>query len=233
MVIDLLNLEASFKHHFNAYGFWAPAIRSYVEMGIPGWFGTPAMQRLRAIVDPYEYRARMTMPKLILNATGDQFFLLDSSRFYFDDLPGEKHLRYVPNTDHSLDRREVGESVLAFFSSIVSGAPRPELSWTLEPDGSIRVRTGGSLAPAEARLWRATNPAARDFRLETLGPAWTSTVLTQRPDGGYLASVPAPPSGWTAFFVELTFPAGGGPAFKLTTAVRVIPDTLPFAGAPR
>ena len=31
---------------------------------------TPQMQRLRQIVDPYEYRARLTMPKLIINATG-------------------------------------------------------------------------------------------------------------------------------------------------------------------
>jgi PhoPQ-activated pathogenicity-related protein len=233
MVIDLLNLEASFGHHFAAYGFWAPAIRSYVEMGIPEWFGTPEMGRLRKIVDPYEYRARLTMPKLIINATGDQFFLLDSSRFYFDGLPGEKLLRYLPNANHSLDGKEIGESVLAFFHSIVTGAPRPEYSWTFEPDGSIRVRTGGSLAPAEARLWQATNPAARDFRLETLGPAWSSTVIAPQPGGSYLARVAAPSPGWTAFFVELTYSGDGVPPLKLTTAVRVIPDTLPFAGAPR
>ena len=42
------------------------------------------------------------MPKFMVYAAGDQFFLPDSSRFYFDDLKGEKYLRYVPNTDHSL-----------------------------------------------------------------------------------------------------------------------------------
>jgi PhoPQ-activated pathogenicity-related protein len=191
------------------------------------------MRRLREIVDPYEYRARLTMPKLIINATGDQFFVPDSSRFYFDDLPGEKHLRYVPNTDHSMRETDVDESVVAFYRSIVIGAPRPEFTWTFEPDGSIRVRTGGSLVPTDVRLWQATNPAARDFRLETLRPAWRSTAIAAQPGGDYLARVAAPASGWTAFFVELTYPAGAAPPLKLTTAVRVLPDTLPRTDARR
>ena len=235
IVIDLLNVEASFQHHHDVYGFWAPAIQSYVEMKIPDWFGTPQMRRLRQIVDPYEYRARLTMPKLIINATGDQFFVPDSSRLYFDDLQGEKHLRYVPNADHSMRGTDVDESVLAFYRSIVKGESRPEFSWTFEADGSIRVRPGGTLVPAEVRLWQATNPAARDFRLETLRPAWSSTVVAPQRDGQYVASVAAPAAGWTAFFVELTYPAGGegppsggspsdGPPLKMTTAVRVLPD---------
>jgi len=225
MVIDLLNVETSFKHHHDVYGFWAPAIQSYVEMGIPDWFGTPQFRRLQEIVDPYEYRARLTMPKLIINATGDQFFVPDSSRFYFDDLRGEKHLRYVPNADHSLHQTDVDDSVLAFYRSIVNGAPRPEFTWTFETDGSIRVRTDGPQVPTEVRLWQAANPAARDFRLETLGPAWRSTLIAAQPDGDYVAPMAAPPSGWTAFFVELTYPGGDGPPLKMTTAVRVLPDT--------
>ena len=38
-----------------------------------------------------------------------------------------------------------------------------------------------------------------------------------------------PSSGWTAFFIELTFPSGGKYPFKETTAIRVLPETLPFA----
>jgi PhoPQ-activated pathogenicity-related protein len=229
LVIDLLNLEASFRHHFSAYGFWAPAIRSYVEMGIPDRFGSPEMRRLREIVDPYEHRARLTMPKLIINATGDQFFVPDSAQFYYDDLPGEKHLRYVPNADHSLRKTDAYETVLAFYRAIVTGAPRPGFAWTFEPDGSIRVRPEGRARPAEARLWQATNPTARDFRLATIGEAWHGAVLAAEPDGGYVGRVARPASGWTAFFVELTYPDAGGASLKLTTEVRIVPDTLPFS----
>jgi hypothetical protein len=45
--------------------------------------------------------------------------------------------------------------------------------------------------------------------------------------------VPPPTKGWTAFFVELTFATGETYPLKLTTAVRVLPDTLPFAAPVR
>jgi PhoPQ-activated pathogenicity-related protein len=102
VVIDLLNIEASFEHHYRAYGFWAPAIAAYQASGIMGWAGTAELASLLEIEDPFAYRDRLSMPKFVINSAGDQYFLPDSSRFYFDALIGEKYLRYVPNTDHSL-----------------------------------------------------------------------------------------------------------------------------------
>ena len=78
------------------------------------------------------------MPKFILNASGDQFFLPDSSQFYFDGLPGEKHLRYVPNADHSLSKSDALESIHAFYAAIVTGTPRPGMKWSFERDGPSR-----------------------------------------------------------------------------------------------
>ena len=37
-----------------------------------------------------------------------------------------------------------------------------------------------------------------------------------------------PAEGWTAFFVELSYPRASGFPFKFTTGVRVTPDRLPF-----
>jgi PhoPQ-activated pathogenicity-related protein len=225
LVIDLLNLEPSMIHHWRAYGFWAPAIQDYERMGIMNWMGTPQFRALCRIVEPYEYRERFTMPKLIVNSAGDQFFLPDSSQFYFDDLPGEKHLRYIPNTDHSLRNSDAAETLTAFFEAILRDRPRPKFSWTLPAEGGIVVRTEDK--PAEVKLWQATNASARDFRLERIGPAYTSSPVSGD-NGVYRASVLAPEKGWTAYFLELTFPSGGRYPFKLTTPVRVVPDTLPF-----
>src|SRR4030095_8739776 len=119
------------------------------------------------IEDPWSYRARLTIPKLMLNAAGDQFFLPDSSQFYFNALPGEKYLRYVPNTDHSLDASNAFETLQAFYTAIATDTARPQLSWTVERAGGIHVRA--ATRPTAVRLWQATNPKARDFRLETLG----------------------------------------------------------------
>jgi PhoPQ-activated pathogenicity-related protein len=91
VVIDLLNIEPSFDHHYRAYGFWAPAVHDFAETGIMRWAGTPQFEALMKIEDPYAYRDRFTMPKFIVNSTGDQSFLPDSSQFYVDGLPGETY----------------------------------------------------------------------------------------------------------------------------------------------
>lgn len=226
LVIDLLNLEPSMIHHWRAYGFWAPAIADYERMGIMNWMRSARFRELLRAVEPYEYRDRFTMPKLILNAAGDQFFLPDSSQFYFGALPGERHLRYVPNADHSLRHSDALETLAAFVSSVASGRGRPEYSWELPPEGGIVVwpRT----APAEVKLWQATNRDARDFRLETIGKAYAASPVRPDPDGAYRAKVSPPARGWSAYFLELTFPSGGPYPFKFTTSVRVTPDRLPF-----
>ena len=203
MVIDLLNIEASFEHHYRAYGFWAPAIAAYQASGIMRWAGTAELASLLEIEDPFAYRDRLSMPKFVVNSAGDQYFLPDSSRFYFDALIGEKYLRYVPNTDHSLKGSDARESVLAFYHAIVTGQPRPKFSWSFAPNGVIEVKT--ATQPLAAALWQATNPEARDFRLETIGPAYRRSTLEADGDGTFRARVPEPARGWVAYFVELTF----------------------------
>jgi PhoPQ-activated pathogenicity-related protein len=225
-VIDLLNVEPSFIHHWRAYGAWSEAVKDYVDQGLMDRIGTPEFHALMKIEEPYEYRDRLTMPKFIVNATGDQFFLPDSSQFYFDDLRGEKHLRYVPNANHSLDKTDALESVQAFYAAIVNNTPRPEIKWTFERGGAIKVIA--KERPNEVTLWQAVNPAARNFRLDAIGPVYQPTVLKPSGPNTWIARVRPPPAGWTAFFVELTFPSGGKYPLKVTTAVRVLPDALPY-----
>jgi PhoPQ-activated pathogenicity-related protein len=189
------------------------------------WDGTPQYNKLLKIEEPYEYRERLTVPKFIINASGDQFFLPDSAQFYFKDLIGVKYLRYVPNADHSLRNSDALMSVLACYAAVVEGKRLPQFSWTLEKDGSIRVHAQDK--PSSVKLWQATNPEARDFRLETIGPAWKSSDISAE-GGAYVAKVEKPEKGWSAFFAELTFEKGTAPAFKFTTQVHVIPDVTPF-----
>jgi len=226
IVIDTLNVPMTSAHQLAAYGSFSHALKDYEDMKLDRWAGTPQNAALMRIEDPYSYRSRFTMPKLLLNATGDQYFLPDNSQFYFDDLPGPKYLRYVPNTDHSLRNSDAQETLLAFCRKLLAGEALPRLSWTLEPDGSIRARAVD--APRQVLLWQATNPGARDFRLETIGPKWTNSPLERAADGSCVAKVATPEKGWTAFFIEFTYARPGEPALKLTTQVRVVPDVLPY-----
>jgi PhoPQ-activated pathogenicity-related protein len=226
-VIDMLNLEPSFQHHWRAYGAWSDAVKDYVQLGIMNWMGTPQFRALMRIEEPYEYRDRLTLPKFLLNASGDQFFLPDSSRYYFDDLRGEKHIRYVPNASHSLDKTDALDSVEAFYAAVVSGRPRPQIKWTFERDGSIKVVARDR--PESVALWQATNPDARVFRQDRIGNAYTSRPLEPSGPNTWVARVPAPAKGWTAFFIELTYPTGSRFRYKETSGIRILPETLPYA----
>jgi PhoPQ-activated pathogenicity-related protein len=225
IVIDLLNIEPSFVHHHSAYGFYAPAVGNYVEQGIMNWQGTPEYAALMKIEEPFEYRDRLTMPKLMLNACGDQFFLPDSSQFYFDRLEGPKFLRYVPNTDHSMRNSDAYETIVAWQHAVLNGTPFPRFGWKEEGPATLRVTVQD--APKAVKLWQATNPKARDFRLETLGAVWTSTDLKPDASGAYVGTVTTPSEGWTAYMVELTYDLGAPVPLKLTTPVRVTPVELP------
>ena len=227
IVIDLLNIIPSFVHHYRAYGFWAPSVGDYYAENVMDEMANPKYKELMKIVEPYEYRDRLTMPKFLINSAGDQFFLPDSWKFYFKDLKGEKHLRYVPNSDHSLRGTDAYESLISYYDSLLTGKPRPKYSWKVSKDGTIEVKTVD--APSSVKLWQATNPDGRDFRLEQIGPAYKSTELKPVKPGVYVGKVDKPAKGFTAYFVEMTFPSGRSFPFKFTTGVVVNPDTYPFA----
>ncbi len=227
IVIDVVNAEASMRHHFAAYGFWAPAVGNYVSHGIMERINHPRLRELYDLVDPYSYRHRLTMPKFVLNAGGDQFFLPDSSQFYYDQLEDPKIIRYVPNTDHGMGGSDAIESVIAFYTMILNDRPMPQYTWKMKEDGTLQVET--KQTPVEVRLWQATNPEARDFRAESLGRKYTSEILKESGDGIYLAKIYPPKTGWSAYFVELTYDVGAATPLKVTTAVTVTPDEIPFA----
>lgn len=224
-VIDVLNLEPSIQNHFDGYGFWAPSLDDYVDMDIVTRIHTPEFRNLMAVVDPYAYRDRLTLPKYILNSAGDQFFPADSWKFYFDGLKGEKFLCYFPNTDHGLNE-DAYFRLAGFYYALMEGTPRPEFTWEKAGDGTLTVRC--ATKPARVTLWRAVNPDARDFRLETFGPKYEAVEMPLSDSGEYVSAVAAPEKGWTAFFLELEFPNGDFPKpFVFTTGVSILPDTYP------
>jgi PhoPQ-activated pathogenicity-related protein len=238
VVTDLLKLEKVFSHHWGAYGSWSAAIQDYVDAGVLDWTDTPQMESLLDIVDPIRYLDRYaTLEKFMNFSTGDEFFVLDSNHFYLDRLLNETtntFIRHVPNDNHAFDNdfSEVFNRMAPHWDDFLKGIPKPQFSWQFEADGTINVQTID--APVAVRLWQAHNPEARDFRLETLGPVWTDTILTDQGSGVYVGQVADPNTGWTAFFVEMEYLSNNiffdpPQNYKLTTQVRVLPETLPFA----
>lgn len=230
IVIDLLNLVPSFIHHYKTYGFWAPAIDDYVRKNIMDWMTSPEFAELCRIVEPYSYRDRLTMPKLIMNACGDEFFLPDSWKFYLHDLKGPTYLRYAPNAGHGMENADAPGTLIAFFKSIIGDVPLPEYAWSF-PDANTVVAKPVTV-PSVVKLWQATNPEKRDFRFGDNAPVWTETILSPEPDGSYIGRVETPETGYTAYLVELTFPGPGEDPLVLTTPTRVVPDVTEHTFTP-
>lgn len=226
IVIDMLNVGDSFKHHFSVYGAYSPAVIDYVLAGNINWNGTEQWDALMDIVEPYEYRDRLTLPKFLLNSTGDEFFLPDSWRFYWDGLVGEKHLRYVPNSNHSMANTDIMDSVDAWYNSVVHNVPNPRYSWEVAEDGTITFFSTDK--PTEVLLWQASNPDSRNFMQAVIGRAYTSSVLEEIEPGVYKAKVDAPESGFTAYYIEAQYPSGLSVPFKFSSGVKIVPDTVDF-----
>ena len=244
IVMDALNLVKNVNHMWQAYGFWSFAWEDYEAENITVYLNDPRFQQMADIIDPYSYRERLTMPKYVIDAAGDEFFLPDDANYWWDDMPGPKHMRMVADAEHSLVGHQIDVSlaVTTFYRSIMLKKPIPTFDWTRDPETGKIVVTMGDKKPYQVLKWHATNHKARDFRLvicdkvdpKCLQPIiWTYNALTPQADGTYVAEMEAPQQGFTGFFVEVIFLAddlgmAGEHFFKFTTQVSIIPNILPF-----
>ena len=103
VVMDLLNFEPSSKHHFRSYGGWSFALEPYWKLNLTYYFDHPKFTELTDIIDPYVYRDKIILPKLVVNCGNDEFFLNDDSRYWWDDMPYAYEMNkflMLPNADH-------------------------------------------------------------------------------------------------------------------------------------
>ncbi len=247
IVFDTLNMSESMQHHFKSLGFWSFAIADYVAEGIMSQIDGYQVGEILKVVDPYEYRDVLTMPKYIINSAGDQFFVPDSHQFYWEELSGPKYLRYIPNSDHGLAGTDAIESVATFFWLIANNKELPNI--TLSRSRSS-LQMGDKLDTVlQFNRWKAENPTSRDFRLLPhedshlpRGVTWEKTEIVLDEALGWLSEVTEsaedfslqnnsdskPQSGWAAYLDEVVLDLGFSSPLKLTTGVKIIPNTLPF-----
>jgi len=208
MVIDMLNFGPQLQQHKRHYGGTSNWIGDYEQRGIFDRLHTDRGRRLCAIVDPFAYRHRLTMPKLILLGTNDPYWTVDSANRYFHDLPPKKYLFYLPNTDHDLGQG-ILPTINAFIRASLGDQPLAPLQWSRH-NGKLTVSWGDRHGVAS--LWIARS-ASRDFRQSQ----WQDQLL----DGAGQVTVDlAPPNhGWLASFLHVQFGTYG-----LSTPITVLPE---------
>ncbi len=216
MVYDNLNLAAQMPHQLAAWGDYSEQIDDYTELGLPDMLTSKEGQALAAMVDPYTYRSRATMPKLIISGTNDRYWPVDAANLYFADLPEPRYLLYVPNCGHGLaDLARVMMAQTGFFAACTGRAKLPKLRWESVEGRHLKLQVSSDLAPLQVRQWTASAPT-RDFR----EARWSSSDL--RPHNGtFTGRVRYPDKGYSAIFAEAVYAIEGRP-MPLSTGVAVV-----------
>jgi PhoPQ-activated pathogenicity-related protein len=229
MVIDTLNMPAQLPHQFESFGKYSDQIGDYTSKGLPALAGSPVGKRLFELVDPYSYRDRLTLPKLLINGNNDPYWSTDALNLYWDGLKGPKWVDYVPNAGHGLDQKTASglshdratNGLAAFARHQITGTPLPELSWKHDDaDGKLRLTVTSKPAPRAARLWVAEAPT-RDFRQAE----WQERPATLQ-DGTVVGSVEPPAKGCLAFYGDLEFEVDGI-VYNLCTQLRLAGKPVP------
>ncbi len=222
MVIDILNVARQSQHQLEAYGKPSEQIGDYTSAGFQQALQTPAGQRLMALEDPYSYRERLTLPKLLILGTNDRYWTQDALNLYWDDLRGPKWVLYVPNSGHGLeDRPRVMSTLAAFVRSVAGHKAMPRMRWRYEPQGMETVlRVESDMRPTEGRLFHV-HSATQDFR----DSRWSFEPM-RKTRNGFEGHWPRPREGFDAIYGELVYNVDGRP-FTLTTQIRILGAQTP------
>jgi PhoPQ-activated pathogenicity-related protein len=223
IVIDTLNMPVQMKNQVNAFGKPSEMIKDYTERKLVPIPDTPEAKKLWLMIDPWVYREKVTVPKMIINGTNDPYWPLDALNSYWDDLKGDKWIAYVPNAGHDLRQTDGNgnkellparavNTLSAFCYSHVFDKPMPGLGWVCdEKEGICRLEVTTAAKAKTVRVWKAEAPT-RDFRKAR----WVEENGAKLP-----AVVTAPGAGFRAFFAETEYDLDGR-TFTLCTQLRIL-----------
>lgn len=210
MVIDILNMPVNLEYQVKMFNGYSEQIEDYVKLEIPQTATSEKGKAITTMVDPYSYRKKLTVPKMLFMGTNDEYWTVDAVKHYIDSIPGRNFIHYVPNAGHDLgDKKQALTALSAFFGETISGKPYPELTPTLTytPKAiTLKIKASPD-ALTGVSLWSADSEDT-DFRNDK----WTSKEVALKKKGNVITVVPTyPQSGYRAFYVDLKYkdPNGG------------------------
>ena len=214
MVIDMLNMPKTLSYQFETYGEYSDQIEDYVKIGIPQSTSSPDGKAITAMIDPYSYKEKLTVPKMIFVGTNDPYWTADAIKHYFDQLPGKNLIHYVPNAGHDLaGGKQALEGLSAFFGLTLQNKEYPVSTWAVNKTAegfelSVQANPNDLV---EAAIW-ATTSADRDFR--------NNLWLTRRVkyEGSTVKyTIPFVKKGYQAFYMDLKYKDPNGGTYTVST----------------
>jgi predicted esterase YcpF (UPF0227 family) len=258
IVAPIGNLVGSINRHFEMYGGWSFALEPYntPEMRLMDYLNTPQFAQMLKLIGIDDAMERLgQIPRYVIDATGDEFFIPDSPRYFWDKMitsPQNPALLLMePNSEHSQAGPAQVSDILcitAFVECVTNKWPLPEYSWHIDDaDGTITVNVTGALKPVKAVAYRSFNVHGDDFRLITCNPSesgggfnascinpalWFARDLEPVTEGIYVHKEDLPIAGYVAFMILLEFNVGGISKYypmRVTSAVSILPIKPPHA----
>lgn len=226
MVIDILKMPEQMARQFECFGGPSEQILPYTKRGLIPMPKTDEAERLWKWVDPFTYREKFTMPKLLLLGNNDRYWAPDALNIYWDDLPGQKWINYTPNAGHDLtpvgadgkkgDPMRAVRATAAFVRHQFTGKAMPELTWKHDESGDqLRLTVTSNPQPKAVNVWLCAAPTKdiRNARWESRPVAISSGTVEILED--------RPASGVACFYADCDYEIDGLP-FTLCTQLRLV-----------
>ncbi len=220
MVIDVLNMPVNLDYQIKMWKAYSEQIEDYVKLGIPQTARSEKGEAINTMVDPYSYRKKLTMPKMLFMGTNDEYWTVDAIKHYIDSIPGQNFVHYVPNVGHDLgDKKQALTALSAFFGETLMHTPYPLCTPTLtySKKGIILSVKATPDQLIDAILWTTESPDT-DFRNDK----WTGKSLMLKKKTPVITSTqPFPPTGYRAFYLDLKYKDPNGGEYTESTRMYV------------
>lgn len=219
MVIDMLNMPATLDYQFKTYGEYSVQIEDYVKLGIPQGADTEDGKAINAMIDPYSYRKKLTVPKMIFIGTNDEYWTVDAIKHYFNQIPGKNMIHYVPNAGHNLGGgKQAFEALSGFLGTTIRNEDYQTIDWkTNDTKAGLELNiVAKETNLVEATIWHTTS-SDRDFR----NNLWLSENIKLKELPKINFTKPYPTKGYQAFYVDLKYKDPNGGTYTTSTRVFV------------
>ena len=220
MVIDVLNMPVSLDYQIEAWKEYSIQIEDYTKLEIPQTVSSPEGKAITTMIDPYSYRAKLTMPKLIFIGTNDEYWPVDAIKNYINDIPGENYIHYVPNAGHDLGGgAQAFKALSGFWSYTLNKKAYPKLTYNINnTKNSATIKVNATKDKIINTYYWSASSDDRDFRDEK----WQSIKINKSKKSDIEHKISFPKKGFKAFYIDIEYQDENGENYTKSSRMYLV-----------
>lgn len=226
IVFDWLDMKKQINHQKEYYGTTSAQIGDYTQFNFDELLYKPEAKTILELIDPYYYK--VSVPKMIINASNDQYWTLDSASLYYNELKGEKFLFYKPNAQHDMGLLKFSDNPMegifeilpminnmkTFIYHLCLKEEMHNIKWDWSvKEGKIFCNIKPEGTPDKV-IYYTKDIEKRDFR----EVRWEGKILEANEKGKYIFEREVPKTGYCGSFIEVVYKSPDGTPYSVFTA---------------